>query len=146
MARTELIVGGDFQNGRVFPPHGWDAFQTYSQWFGNNMEIGQANLYLDSTSTTDYVVEIDGVQGQTTTVAQTFNVAEDNQSALHFDLTGRNGKPPEPIIVEVLDANQLVIFSETVEPTNSGVFENLKLNLILVPLGITHYVSVKTLR
>jgi len=59
------------------------------------MEIGQANLYLDSTSTTDYVVEMDGVQGQTTTVAQTFNVAEDNQSALlSFDLTGRNGKPP----------------------------------------------------
>ncbi|NOD89515.1 MULTISPECIES: Hint domain-containing protein [unclassified Ruegeria] len=129
MALTELIVGGDFQSPGITGP--FQIFSTYGAWFGNEIEIGQESLFFTGGDPSDLVLELDGNAGPTSVVQQSFVVAGDNRGAtLSFDIGARNtgGVFADPVLVEVVDSSNTVIFQQVVTPTTVGSFTNVSLN------------------
>ena len=134
----ELIVGGDFQSPGITSPSGFQIFSSYGDWFGNEIEIGEESLFFSGGSSSNLVLELDGNSGATSVVQQTFDVEGNNQEAtLSFDLGARNtgGINADPVLVEVLDASNTVIFTQTVTPTSAGSFDNFQFNFVFASVG-----------
>ncbi|SDW15472.1 Hint domain-containing protein [Ruegeria halocynthiae] len=127
MPAVELIVGGDFQTPGT--PGGFIVTNSYGAWSGTEVEVGQESLYFSGGDTSNLAIELDGNAGVTSVVQQSFSVSGDNRSAtLSFDLGARNtgGITADPVLVEVLDSSNNVIFTQTVTPTSVGSFSRVE--------------------
>ncbi len=129
----ELIVGGDFESPGISNASNFQIFGSYGSWTGTEIEIGRENLFLNTGDTTNLVLELDGNRNETSVAEQTFTVTGDNKSAtLSFDIaarqTGSGGPFDDPVLVEVLDSNNNVIFTQTVTPTSDGSFTRVEFN------------------
>ena len=92
MARTELIVGGDFETPGVSGQN-FQLFSSYGSWSGNDMEVWYESSYVSNGSSSNTILELDGSTdpANITSLAQTFSVDKDNESALlSFDLSARS--------------------------------------------------------
>ncbi|KIC43532.1 hypothetical protein RA27_08850 [Ruegeria sp. ANG-R] len=102
---------------------------SYGAWSGTEVEVGEESLYFSGGDGSNLVIELDGNSGVTSVVEQSFFVAGDDKSAtLSFDIGARNtsGTTADPVLVQVLDAGNNVVFAQTVNPTTVGSFDRVE--------------------
>ncbi len=98
--------------------------QCGANWIGNDIEIGLQGVYLKDGSLNP-VSELDGNAGQTTLLAQAFNIAGRLETRLTFDAALRTESNPnaglEGFRVYIVDANQTPIAMQDFYPTGNSL-------------------------